>query len=573
MKFISYFLNFIFSSYLFIIFFLLTICLLFFLFYFKMVLIDDNTILLYKQRLCKKQNNFRLQDNCFLYYHLFYLTILLYLFLFIYLYTLYIFYKFNIEILTFQMIFYLDFFNYHVYFGLDSLGLIFLLLTSLIFPLCITIHYFGYLKDIYNFKNINYFPKLLKQKIRKSFYYLVSLIFLYLLLIIFFSTLDLFIFFLVFEGSVIPLFIIILLFGSHTINKVKAAYYLFFFTVLSSISFFIAILFILFTNGSTNLLLLTFNTYTEDIQCYLWLSLFIPLASKIPIIPFHIWLPEAHVEAPTEGSVILASLMLKLGAYFIIRLLFTLFPVGFQYFSTITYSLCIISLLYTSFLIFIQIDLKKIIAYSSISHMNLALLGLFSGTIEGIHGSIYMFFSHGIISSGLFICIGWLYNRYYTRILINYSGLTIYYPLFSFFFFIFILGNLSFPGTGSFVAELLIIIGILKKNIFLATLCIFASLLCTAYSIILYTRIFFGIPLAFSKVNFFNLAKNRTLYNEVFRRRIKRINTYLNQNISISEFFILTYLTVYTLILGIQPLIYINFINNFVLYLFISITL
>jgi len=338
---------------------------------------------------------------------------------------------------------------------------------------------------------------------------------------------------------------------------------MFFFTTLSSITFLLSLFFIFYLNGSLNILFLSFNTHTADLQRLLWFSLFIPVASKIPVVPFHIWLPEAHVEAPTEGSVLLASLMLKLGAYFLLRFLIPLLPLGLKFFIPLTYSLFTLSLLYTSCLIFLQIDLKKIIAYSSIAHMNLGLLGLFSGTMEGVEGSLYMFFTHGIISSGLFICIGWLYSRFHTRIVLSYTGITFQLPLLSLMFFIFVLGNLSFPGMGSFVSELLIILSVFQKNLFLGALCLLSSFLCTLYSFLLYTRVFFGSPLSYFCSNSINTTLHIRAGNTITAYFLTDQTLNVAHKISRSEYFILFFLALYTLFTGFFPTVYLNFVESY----------
>lgn len=200
------------------------------------------------------------------------------------------------------------------------------------------------------------------------------------------------------------------------------------------------------------------------------------------MFPFHIWLPEAHVEAPTAGSVILAGLLLKLGTYGFLRFSLLLFPYGCVYFSPLVYTMCILAVIYTSITTIRQIDLKKIIAYSSIGHMNFVILGLFAVNMQSLSGSIYLMLSHGIVSSALFICVGLLYDRYHTRIIFYYRGLVQFMPLFAIFFFFFSIANVSFPGTSSFVGELLILLGLFEINAFVAFLACIGVIFGVIYS-------------------------------------------------------------------------------------------
>jgi len=304
-------------------------------------------------------------------------------------------------------------------------------------------------------------------------------------------------------------------------DRVKAAYYFFFYTFLASIFFLLGILLLWSTFGTSNLftiLLLSadslavtnvtssagtlhFSSFASNqvgssatsLEYLLWFCFFLPLAVKLPMVPLHGWLPEAHVESPTEGSVLLAGLLLKVGGYGLIRYLLLVWPLGTQYFTPLILMLATISVVYTTFVIWRQVDLKKIIAYFSVSHMNLAVLGLFSGTVQGVHGCLMLFITHGIVSSGLFIAIGLLYQYYHSRLVCDYRGLSTNYPLLSGAVFVLMLANFAFPGTASFIAELLIFLGVFQHLPYLGIICFVGIILGTVYSILIYTKMFFGV--------------------------------------------------------------------------------
>jgi NADH-quinone oxidoreductase subunit M len=352
-------------------------------------------------------------------------------------------------------------------FGIDGFSLMFILLTIFVFTLC--------------FFAISNFSKVFKN----------LLVGLYLLLLLNFMLLDFILFYLAFECSLIPMFFIIGLFGSRA-RKIKATFYLFIYTTATAFLTLFCLFYIILQVGSTFYLdLLTFNfTITE--QKILWFCIFLTFATKIPIIPFHIWLPEAHVEAPTVGSVILASILLKLGGYGFSRFLIPIFSKATLFFLPFVFSLAICSVVYASFTTIRQIDLKRIVAYSSIAHMNLAVLGIFSLNVQGIDGALYLMIGHGVVSSALFFLVGFMYDRFHTKLLRYYGGLIIVMPVFGIFFFLFTMGNVGFPTTSNFIGEFLILIGIFIKNPFIALFAGFGIILSAVYSFWLYTRVFFG---------------------------------------------------------------------------------
>jgi len=358
------------------------------------------------------------------------------------------------------------------YLGIDGISIFFIILTTFLIPLCLLIGW-----------NLEKLPK----------EYIIAFLILESCLIAVFSVLDLLIFYIFFESVLIPMFLIIGIWGSRE-RKIQAAYQFFLYTLLGSILMLIGILIIYFEIGTTNIEILTELLPKErsSKQIFLWLTFFASFAIKIPMIPFHIWLPEAHVEAPTGGSVILAGLLLKLGTYGFLRFSIPMFPYASIYFTPLIYTLSVIGIIYTSLTTLRQIDLKKIIAYSSIGHMNYVTLGLFSFNIQGLHGGLLLMLSHGIVSSALFLCIGMLYERTHTRLLKYYGGITQRMPLFAIIFLFFILANISVPGTSSFVGEFLILTSVGASNFIIAGLAALSVILGAAYSIWLYNRVCFG---------------------------------------------------------------------------------
>ncbi len=404
---------------------------------------------------------------------------------------------------TFNWSSYLNF-NYVI--GIDGISLFFILLTTFLVILCILV----------SWESIN---NHLKE-------YLISFLILEFLLIQVFSVIDIFLFYIYFESVLIPMFLIIGIWGSRT-RKIRAAYQFFLYTLLGSLLMLISLILIYFKTGTTDLQILWNFPFSETQQFYFWLTFFASFAVKIPMVPFHIWLPEAHAEAPTAGSVILAGVLLKMGGYGFLRFSIPMFPVATIYFTPLVYTLSLIATIYASLTTLRQVDLKKIIAYSSVAHMGFVTIGIFTLNTQGVEGSIILMLSHGLVSSALFLCVGVLYDRYRTRILKYYGGLVQVMPLFIIFFFFFSFCNVGFPGTSSFIGELLVLVGSFQSNIILTFLTSFSIVLSACYSIWLLNRISFGLI----KLNYFNL------FQDVSRR----------------EFYVLLPLTFLILWMGLFP--------------------
>ncbi len=368
--------------------------------------------------------------------------------------------------------------------GIDGISLFFVILTTFLIPICL----------LTSWNSVKIYIK----------EYIIAFLVIETLLISVFIVLDLLLFYIFFESILIPMFLVIGIWGARE-RKIHAAYQFFIYTLLGSVLMLLGIMIIYFQVGTTDVQILLTSTFSEEKQKLLWLAFFASFAVKVPMVPVHIWLPEAHVEAPTAGSVLLAGILLKLGTYGFLRFSIPMFPDATIYFTPLIYTMSVIAIIYTSLTTLRQIDLKKIIAYASVGHMNFVTLGMFSLNVQGIEGSILVMLSHGIVSSALFLCIGVLYDRHKTRIVKYYRGMTTTMPIFATIFLLFTLANISVPGTSSFIGEFLILVGTFQSNTLITVLASTGIVLGAAYSIWLYNRVAFGALtnyiVAFNDVN------------------------------------------------------------------------
>jgi proton-translocating NADH-quinone oxidoreductase chain M len=367
-------------------------------------------------------------------------------------------------------------FDISIRMGIDAISFFFMYLTSLLIPLCLLFSSIA--------RNTS------DSKINNN----TLIFFIGILLLIVFYVLDFLLFYISFEAILVPFFVYIGISGYRE-RRIHAAYLFFFYTLVGSFFTLISIFFFYIQIGSTDIEILWNTEYIGNRGYLLWMALFITFAIKVPMFPFHIRLPEAHVEAPTEGSVLLAGLLLKLGTYGFLRFLFPLLPNYNLYFSPFVVTLASIGIIYTSFSTLRQIDIKRVIAYSSIAHMNMCMVGLFSYNLVAFIGSIFLMIAHGVVSGGLFFVIGMIYNRYRTKIIHYFSGLIHFMPVLSFFFFMLMLGNIGMPGTSNFIGELLILCGVMYHGNNIAIIgSIIGIFLCTVYSMWMYNKVTFLLP-------------------------------------------------------------------------------
>ena len=359
--------------------------------------------------------------------------------------------------------------GYHM--GIDGISLFFVLLSTLLTPICILASW-----------------ESVKVRVKE---YMIAFLVLETFMVGMFCALDLALFYIFFEGVLIPMFLIIGVWGGK--RRVYAAFKFFLYTLLGSVLMLLAIIAIYWQVGTTDL-----PTTMEKLnlpftwQCWLWLAFFASFAVKVPMWPVHTWLPDAHVEAPTAGSVILAGVLLKMGGYGFLRFSIPLLPEASQYFAPLIFGLSIVAIIYTSLVALVQEDMKKLIAYSSIAHMGFVTIGAFVMNMQSVQGSIFQMLSHGIVSAALFLCVGVVYDRMHTREIAAYGGLVHRMPRYAFTFMFFTLASVGLPGLSGFVGEFLVLVGTFKANTWVAFLATTGIILGAAYALWLYRKVIFG---------------------------------------------------------------------------------
>ena len=358
--------------------------------------------------------------------------------------------------------------SYHL--GVDGISILFIVLTTMLVPICILASYDS-----------------IKFSVKE---YLIAFLALETFMIGVFCSLDLVLFYLFFEGGLIPMFLIIGIWGGE--RRVYSTFKFFLYTLAGSVFMLLAIIYIFITAGTTDVSYLLDYNFTRNEQIVLWLAFFASFMVKIPMWPFHTWLPDAHVEAPTAGSVILAGVLLKMAGYGFIRFSIGFFPEASELFAPLIFTLSIVAIIVTSLIALVQEDMKKLIAYSSVAHMGFVTLGIFTFTVQGIEGSIIQMISHGIVSAALFLCVGVVYDRLHTREISRYGGLVSKMPMYAFTFMIFILASLGLPGTSGFVGEFLVLLSIFSINTYFAVFATTGVVLAATYSLWLYRRMIFG---------------------------------------------------------------------------------
>ena len=358
--------------------------------------------------------------------------------------------------------------SYHM--GVDGISLLFVMLTTLLTPICILASWDS-----------------IKVRVKE---FMISFLILETFMIGMFCALDLFVFYIFFEAVLIPMFIIIGVWGGP--RRVYAAFKLFLYTLLGSVLMLVAMMAMYFDAGTTDMVQLMDHSFPVSMQPWLWLAFFASFAVKVPMWPVHTWLPDAHVEAPTAGSVILAGVLLKFGGYGFLRFSLPMFPDATIQFATLIFTLSIIAVIYTSLVALAQTDMKKLIAYSSIAHMGFVTAGTFTLTTQGIEGAIYQMLSHGVVSAALFLIVGVVYDRIHSREISDYGGLVYRMPAYSLVFMLFMLASVGLPGTGGFVGEILVLVGLFQVSPWLAAFAATGVILGAAYMLYLYRRIIFG---------------------------------------------------------------------------------
>ncbi|MBI1203129.1 MAG: NADH-quinone oxidoreductase subunit M [Rhodopseudomonas sp.] len=358
--------------------------------------------------------------------------------------------------------------SYHM--GVDGISLPFVILTTALMPICILASWTSVQKRVKE--------------------YMIAFLVLETLMIGTFSALDLVLFYLFFEGGLIPMFLIIGIWGGQ--RRVYASFKFFLYTLAGSVLMLLAIMAMYWQAGTTDIPQLLRYGFPPGMQTWAWLAFFASFAVKMPMWPVHTWLPDAHVEAPTAGSVLLAAVLLKMGGYGFLRFSLPMFPLASHDFAPLVFTLSVVAIIYTSLVALMQEDVKKLIAYSSVAHMGYVTMGIFAATTQGVAGAVFQMISHGIVSGALFLCVGVVYDRMHTREIAFYGGLVTRMPLYAAIFMLFTMANVGLPGTSGFIGEFLSLIGTFKANIPVATFATIGVILSAAYALWLYRKMIFG---------------------------------------------------------------------------------
>ncbi|MEZ5773780.1 MAG: NADH-quinone oxidoreductase subunit M [Hyphomicrobiaceae bacterium] len=355
--------------------------------------------------------------------------------------------------------------------GVDGISMLFVILTTFLMPLCILASW-----------------EAIGTRVKE---YMIAFLVLETLMIGVFCALDLLLFYLFFEGGLIPMFLIIGVWGGK--RRVYASFKFFLYTLLGSVLMLLALMAMYYHAGTTDIVqLLEPGRFPAGMQTWLWLAFFASFAVKMPMWPVHTWLPDAHVEAPTAGSVILAGILLKMGGYGFLRFSMPMFPLASAELAPLVFVLSVVAIIYTSLVALAQEDMKKLIAYSSVAHMGFVTMGIFTFSTQGVQGGIFQMLSHGIVSAALFLCVGVVYDRMHTREIAAYGGLAKRMPIYAFCFMVFTMANVGLPGTSGFVGEFLTLLGAFRVNTWVSFLATSGVILSAAYALFLYRRVIFG---------------------------------------------------------------------------------
>ena len=354
--------------------------------------------------------------------------------------------------------------------GVDGISMLFVILTTFLMPICILASW-----------------ESVQERVKE---YMIAFLVLETLMLGVFCALDMVLFYLFFEGGLIPMFLIIGVWGGK--RRVYASFKFFLYTLLGSVLMLLAMMAMYAQAGTTDIPTLLQTRFPADMQWWLWLAFFASFAVKMPMWPVHTWLPDAHVEAPTAGSMILAAILLKMGGYGFLRFSLPMFPIASHQLAPMVFTLSIVAIIYTSLVALVQEDIKKLIAYSSVAHMGYVTMGIFTASQQGIDGAIFQMLSHGLVSAALFLCVGVVYDRMHTREIAAYGGLVERMPKYALAFMVFTMANVGLPGTSGFVGEFLTLLAAFKANTWVAIFATFGVILSAAYALYLYRRVIFG---------------------------------------------------------------------------------